>query len=74
MIFVIIIFVLYFIIYVKVYQNDIVRSLKKIYGPLEKFNGITTRWWFRCTESELFIHIAKDCLRLVYRILMSKSQ
>ena len=43
MIFVIIIFVLYFIIYVKVYQNDIARSLKIIYGPLEKFYGITTR-------------------------------
>ena len=71
MIFVIIIFVLYFIIYIKVYQNHIVRSLKTIYGPLEKFSGITTR--FRCTESELFIHITKDCLRLVYRILMSKS-
>ena len=26
------------------------------------------------TKSELFIHIAKDCLRLVYRILMTESQ
>ena len=76
MIFVIIIFFLYFIIYVKVYQNDITLVSQKFSSQKIHFVVVATPLGvdLGMPKSWLFILIVKDCLRLVFHTLMLESQ
>ena len=74
--FVIIIFLLYFIIYVKVYQNDIAMVYQKFLSQKIHFVVVASPLGvdLGMSKSGLFIPIAMDCLRLVFHTLMSESQ